>query len=391
MGPGLLFALGCLLAACNNSEPGSGHANGGSGNEAAGAGNMGDSSNSNSNSNGSCSEHPLFAAEPHGDSGDDLVRGIQIDEAGKTLLFSDLGQLFEVPLAGGKPSLLGERPNDDIAGDFWLAGDELLYPAGFATPVIEEQQAVLFSTDRDGKNKKVAVGIPAPTSLEWQYEVADVQVVGDDVYWLARDKHTDRPADLLPPWDTTYAVRRTSWSAPSQPVELYSTKSELKDLVVAGKLAFVAEKAANNQDSNEAVHRIIDVQTKAVLDQTSEEKFGGQVVAGDDTSLFVTKLQLEPPYEIGVFRVAPDGSGAAQLSENPFVTNFVRNGDAWLFTDSQALSDPTLVFSYRVGAVPRQIGCIDSSATVHALAASATKAYVGIFRDQTTTVLQFDR
>jgi hypothetical protein len=383
----MLLALGYLLVACNSSGPGSGHSNGGSGNDAAGAGNVEDASESN----GSCVEHPLFPAEPHGESGDDLVRAIQVDEAGNKLLFSDLGQLFEVPLAGGKPSLLGERPNDDIAGDFWLAGDELLYPAGFATPVIEEQQAVLFSTDRNGENEKVAVGIPASTSIEWQYEVADVQVVGDDVFWLARDKHTDRPADLPPPWDTTYVVRRTSWRSPSEPVELYSTKSELKDLVVAGKLAFVAEEAKDDPDGNEPVQRIIDIETSTVLDQTSEEKFGGQVVAGDDTSLFVTKLQLEAPYEIGVLRVAPDGSGTAQLSENPFISNFVRSGDAWLFTDGQSLSDPGLVFSYQVGAVPKKIGCIDSSATIHALAASTTKAYVGIFRDQTTTILQFDR
>lgn len=384
VGQGMLLAMGCLLAACSNDDPGGTPANGGSGSD--GTGLPADGANMG---NATCAERPLFVAEPHGDSGNDMVRGIQVDEATGKLIFSDLGQMFEVPLSGGKPSLLGARPNDDIAGDFWLSGEEILYPAGFATPAIEEQQAVLFSTDRDVKNQKVAVGIPASDSLEWRYEVADVQVAGDNVYWLARDKHTDRPADLLPEWDTTYAVRRTSWRTPTKPEDVYSTKSELTDLVVAGQLAFVAEET--EPDSNQPEHRIIDLKTNTVLDQSTEAKFGGQVVAGDDTSLFVTKLQLEAPYEIGVFRVAPDGSGAALLSKNPFVSNFTQRGDTWLFTDSQSLSDPNLVFSYQVGAAPKQIGCIDSSATIHALASSATDAYVGIFRDNTTTILEFAR
>lgn len=331
----------------------------------------------------------LFPAEAHGDDGADLIRAIQLDEAAGQLIFSDLGEMFEVPLEGGKPSLLGPRPNDAIDGDFWLQGEQLLFPAGFATPLIEAQQAVLFSTDRSLETVQVLVSIPAPPSIEWQYQIRDVRVVGDDVYWLARDSHTDRPADLLPDWDSTYALRRTSWRNPAEPEELYSTKVELDDLVVAGKLAFVREIDPDTYERRQ--QRIVDLTSSTLLDDDAEAKFGGVVVAGDEASLFVTKLQLEAPNEIGVFRIAPDGSDQTMLTTNPFVSDFRSNGDTWFFTDGQALGDPTLVFSYRVGGAPRQIGCIESSATVHALASSDSKVYAGVYNDQKTTVLQFDR
>jgi len=79
------------------------------------------------------------------------------------------------------------------------------------------------------------------------------------------------------------------------------------------------------------------------------------------------------------------------LSENAFVSDFEASGDTWIFTDPQTASDPTLVFSYRVGEAPQQIGCIAKPVTVHALASTASKVYAGVFRNNTTTVLQFDR
>ncbi len=253
----------------------------------------------------------------------------------------------------------------------------------------EAHTAVLFATDRSVQDPQVIVSLPAPDSIEWQYEVADVQVVGDDVYWLARDKHTDRPSDLLPKWDTTYAVRRTSWKPPAQPEEVYSTESALKSLIIAGNLAFVKEEL--DADSHEYQQRIIGLKNEGVLEQSSEEKLGGEVVAGDESSLFVAKVQLEPPYDSGVFRVSPDGGEPTKLTTNPFVSDFTANGDTWFFTEAQASSDATLVFSYRVGEAPRQIGCIASRATVHALASSTTEVYAGVFRDNATTVLRFDR
>lgn len=374
---GYSLVWGLLLAACSSSE------DGGSPNAAPGA------SGASSTNTESCVEDALFPAEAHGDDGADLIRAIQLDEAAGQLIFSDLGELFEVPLEGGKPSLLGPRPNDAINGDFWLQSERLLFPAGFATPLIEAQQAVLFSTDRSLETVQVLVGIPAPPSLEWEYQIRDVRVVGDDVYWLARDSHTDRPADLLPDWDSTYALRRTSWRNPAEPEELYSTKVELDDLVVAGKLAFVREIDPDTFQRRQ--QRIVDLTSNTLLDDDAEAKFGGVVVAGDEASLFVTKLQLEAPNEIGVFRIAPDGSDQTMLTANPFVSDFRSNGDTWFFTDGQALGDPTLVFSYRVGGAARQIGCIESSATVHALASSDSKVYAGVYSDQKTTVLQFDR
>lgn len=382
---GQVLVSGWLLAACSSSE------DPGRANETPGASGTSGESDGSENDSGSesCVEHPLFPAEAHGDSGADLIRAIQIDEGDGKLIFSDLDELFDVPLGGGTPSLLGPRPNDAVSGDFWFEGSQLLFPAGLATPVIEEQLAVLFSTDRGVTSSRVVVGVPAAESLEWKYEVGDVRVVGDDVYWVARDKHTDRPSDLLPTWDTTYAVRRTSWRQPSEPLELYSTKFELDDLVVAGNFAFVSEQV--DPDNNTEQQRVIDLTRKTVLEESGEAKFGGKVVAGDDASLFVAKVELEPPYESGVFRVAPDGSGKTLLTTNPFVANFTPSGDGWVYTDAQTLSDPTLVWSYRAGEEPKRLGCIERPATVHALTSSGSKAYVGVYRDEKTTILQFDR
>jgi hypothetical protein len=297
--------------------------------------------------------------------------------------------MFEVPLKGGSPSLLGPRPNDDLGGEFWLSEGQLLFPAGFATPLIEDQLAVLFGTDRNAGSPKVLVSIPNPPSIEWQYDVSDVQVVGDDVYWLARDRHTDSPSDLVPEWETTHVLRRSSWRTPGTPEDLYSSEHAFDGLVIAGKLAFVKQEL--EPKSYEYEQRIVDLETKAALDESAEAKFGGAVVAGDAESLFVSVLQLEPPYESGVFRVAPDGSGRALVSENSFSRDFVREGDGWVFTDGQTLTDPTLVFSYRVGEEPKQIGCIEKSGTSYALTATSGKAYLGLFRDNTTTILEYAR
>lgn len=383
---GRVLVSGWLLAACSSSDdPGRGSEMSG----ASGSGGSDGSDDSGAENDESCVEHPLFPAEAHGDNGADMIRAIQVDQAGGKLIVSDLEAMFELPRAGGKPSLLGSRPSDAIYGDFWLKDDQLLFPAGFATPIIEEQRAVLFSTDRAVQTSQVVVGIPAPQSLEWQYEVGDVRVAGDFVYWVARDKHTDRPSDLLPPWDTSYAVRRTSWRTPSEPVELYSSKHELDDLVIAANLAFVSEKT--DADSSKPEQRVIDLTNETVLTDSAQTKFGGRVVAGDGTSLFISKLELEPPYEVGVFRVGTDGTGKTLLTTNPFVSDFTLDGDTWVYTEGQSLSEATLVWSYRVGEQPKRLGCIGSSATIHALTASDSKAYVAIYRDDKTTILEFAR
>ncbi|MEO6602819.1 MAG: hypothetical protein ABIQ16_23245, partial [Polyangiaceae bacterium] len=193
-----LAAVGCSSAGeAPNQERGASGASGAGGN---------DNTTTTEQPTGSCKESALFPAEPHGENGDDLIRGLKIDEATAEMYFSDLDEVFKVPLVGGKPTLLGARPNDDIGGDFWLTDQLILYPAGFATPVIEKQLAVVYSTDRAAGGSQVVVGIPSDPTGGWQYRVHDAQIVGKDAYWLGEDESESG--------DKTYFLRRTSWASP---------------------------------------------------------------------------------------------------------------------------------------------------------------------------------
>jgi hypothetical protein len=330
---------------------------------------------------GSCKESALFPAEAHGDNGDDLIRGLQVDEVADEIYFSDLDRIYKAPLSGGKPTLLGDRPNDDIAGSFWLADQQILYPAGFATPVIEQQVAVVYSTDRTVGAAEVVVGVPSDPTGAWKYAVHDVQVVGDAAYWLGEDENENG--------ETTYFLRRTSWRAPGdEPEEIYSSDHSLDSFIIAGNIVFIREELTPKSFEYDQV--IVDLSTKGKWNETTKTKFGGEVVAGDAESVFVALLQLEPPYESGMFRMDHDGGAKAKVSNNLFSKHHLKQGDTWVFTDGQTPGDPTLVFSYRVGEEPKQIGCIDSAYGAHAVALSKSKAYVAAFGNKSTTIFQYD-
>ena len=127
---------------------------------AAGAGGAGGEGASSSD----CSEHPLFSPRAYGDDGADLIRAIVRDEATGDLLFSDFPELYRLPAGEGEPVLLGSRPDEDIAGDFWLVDDALLFPGGFQVPLIETADAVLSRTDRDAQHPEVVVPLLTTTA-----------------------------------------------------------------------------------------------------------------------------------------------------------------------------------------------------------------------------------
>lgn len=310
-----------------------------------------------------------------------MIRGLQIDEAAGEIYFSDLNQLYKVPLVGGKPRLLGDRPNDDIGGDFWLTDQQILYPAGFATPVIEQQVAVVYSTDRAAGGSQVVVGVPSDPTGARQYRIHDVKIVGNDAYWLGEDKNESG--------DTTYFLRRKPWSSPGdKPDEVYSSSHALDSFVTAGNVVFIREELTPKSFTYDQV--IVDLKTKAKQAETAKTKFGGEVVAGDADSVFVAVLQLEPPYEVGMFRMNHEGGGKAKVSTNLFSKHHVKRGDTWVFTDGQKPGDPTLVLAYRVGEEPKQIGCLSPDNDAFAVALSTSKAYVGVFGKKSTTIFQYD-
>lgn len=359
--------------------------------EEAGSDKPGDGDGMDSNTEpGECSESPLFPPQAYGEDGTDLIRHVAYDSATQDIYYSILEDMYVFARGASEPELLGARPNDALYGDFWLADDLILYPSGFLVPLVEGTTAVLFSTDRTAGNTQVAVSLPAPPSLEYDFTVGQVNVIGDTVLWLGVDKYTEDPSDLLPEWETTFVVRRTSWTSPSEPEEIYSTTQDVRSLTVAGDKVFVEEEVGA-EEIPVYEQTIVDLETGTVDPDHAEQKFGGRVVFGDDESLFVAQLDLDNVDAIGLFRMAHDGSGEERLTTNPFVNMIVPHADGYVFVDLQTLSEPIVVNKYVVGQGVTQIGCIDGSGTTaHSLSVADENVLVAIFRDNQSTILTFE-
>ena len=377
---GALFAAGC--SDDGGSGDGQGAGSGGTGGANAGGGTGGSGVSAN------CMESPLFSARPYGTDGYDLIRAVRSDEVSGDTYFSVMDDFFVLRANATEPVRLAVRPGNDVSYDFWLTDDSLLFPGGLTQ---ELDPAVLFETDRSAANPKILIPLPEDTSLNWLYEAGKVLVMGDDVFWIARDRYTDDPSDLLPDWQTTYAVRRTSLRSPGEPTDVYTSDRYIDSLIVAAGKAFVEEEVGEEQ-SFDFEQRIVEIATGAVDPMTATERYGGTVIAGDDDTLIVTKLDFENPSAFGTYGVSPDGSGSERFTESAFLGNIAHRDGLWVFTEIATGSEPTPVMTYRRGETPRVIGCIDrrSSTTDHDLWIGADEALIPIFRDQTSTILRFE-
>jgi len=368
-----LLAIGSGCGGGNNgpSAPGTGGTGGGAG----------------STVTQTCSEQPVFAARGFGENDVDVIRQIRVDDATGDLYFSILDQLFVIRSGAGMPEKIA-----DYGDEFWLTPDAILIPWGSR---MGDQVPVLLTTGRAGGTASVVVTTPASTSFNDIFEVADVVVVGDEVTWIARNLHTDHPEQLLAPFDKTYFVRKTSWRSPGPPQQLYQGTRDLQGIVVAGGKLYVSEEIGE-VDSNDYQQKIIDFATGAVDPTNPFDKYRGEVVAGDDVSLIVSRdLDLDHPETAGVFRVAPDGSGEARLLQFPVFLrsafDIASRDGTWVFTSKKDLVSPITVYSYSVTDGIRQIGCATGEDTTdHAIALGSSQTFLSIFRNgNSATILKY--
>jgi hypothetical protein len=378
----VLFCAAVLASGCND-DGGDGAESGGSG----GTGGSGVSGGTGGSGTTSCTESPLFSARPYGTDGYDLIREVQVDEVSGDTYFSVMDDLFVLWAGATEPETLAVRPSNDVSYEFWVTPDSLLFPGGMT--VLELPPAVLYETDRSGANPEIVIPLPEDNSLNWLYEAGKVRVIGDDVFWIARDRYTEDPSDLLPEWQFTYAVRRTSWRSPAEPIDVYTSDRYIDGMIVAAGKVFIEEEVGEVQ-SFDFEQRIVDLATGAVDPMTATERYGGTVIAADDDTLIVTQFDLDNPSGIGTYALSPDGSGSERFTESVFFGSVVHRDGLWVYTETPSGSQPTPVMTYRRGETPRTIGCISGrSTTNHDLWVGEDEALIAIFREQTSTILRF--
>jgi hypothetical protein len=375
-GRGWLLAAALLATsggACGGGDPAAaGGTGGGLGATTGGGGKTGGS--------GSCAEQPLFPLRALGPGGDDLYRGIRLDEATGDLYFSDLDELFVLRAGASAPQKLGDR------GDaFWLAADTILFPGPIYNPTT---LTVLSGMSRNGGALTDLVTTPRAPSFNDLFEVGDVLVVGDDVIWVAREMHTSNPAALPPTWDhKTYYIRKTSWRSPSTPQVLYTGTRDLFGLVVGGSKLYVSEETGA-VDSNDYAGKIVDLAGGGAQPGTTEDRYGGLVVDADEASVMVSR-EGDPtiPGKWGIYRLALDGSGEAQVMRSPALFRGVfflahRNG-TWVFTESPTFGDPDDVYAYSVAGGKRRLGCVSDDIPTNSFGVelSASSVFVSVLRN----------
>src|SRR5688572_9166186 len=102
---------------------------------------------------------------------------------------------------------------------------------------------------------------------------------------------------------------------------------------------------------------------------SAEERYGGRVVAADESALLSSVfiyvfdlVDLSRVAENGVFRVAPDGSGRQRVAR--FGTfdvglgnfaNIVHKGNLWALEDGEPENDRQALYVYEVGSEPRRV------------------------------------
>ena len=380
-----------LLAACASDDSSGGENAGDSGSGGSGAAGGGDAG-------GECKrgEHPLFAPRAFGKNGNDVIGRLAFDADSGDLYMSAGDALHVLRKAQREPELFAMRPAD-IGNDFWLEDDRILLPTGLLVPLVDEAKAILFTLPRSGGDPEVLIAAPANTDVEYRYEVLEVVVSGDDVFWIASDGHTDNIARIPPIYDRTYYVRKTSWRAPGTPVDVYSGPRRISGLIIAGGYAFVDRELAMNDPETDQI--IVDLATSKALPMTTE-RYGGEVVYGSDDALIVSRLDSDNLADFGTFYIAPDGSGATKLDGvlilrigSPLAAHA---GDEFAFVSSKTnamnpLGSDMHVFTFSKADGLRDVGCFDGSGTEHAVEIAEDRVLVAVFREGKATVLEFER
>jgi hypothetical protein len=238
------------------------------------------------------------------------------------------------------------------------------------------------------------VKVAAPTSAElgWKYIISSVVVTGDDVVWIGKDSFTDRPSDLIPKYDDTYYLRKTSWKKPGEPQVLYQSKHELNGLVIAGDKAFVDE-ARDDSIGAKSDQRSVALDGSGVDAMTTEQRFAGEIVAGGPDSMIMTSTDYDPPEAFGSFWMSLDGSkkeklGDALLLSIGDVPAASSNG-RWVVLDFTGSDDRHDVLVFEPGKGVRKIGCVQSDYQ-GGVALTDSEALVGIRHDDKgSTLLRF--
>jgi hypothetical protein len=134
---------------------------------------------------------------------------------------------------------------------------------------------------------------------------------------------------------------------------------------------------------------------------SAEERYGGRVVAADESSLFVSVADYEDLSRIeenGIFRVAPDGSGRQRVKRFPAFDigfgnyeNIVHEGELWALDDGEPEDSRRGLYVYEVGSEPRRVGCVDDRYTVHDIAIGDGELLVSVFESATelATIFRF--
>ena len=346
-------------------------------------------------------ERPLFTARAFGDNGD-VVGHLEFDAKSGDLYLSADKELHVLRKGAQEPALFATRP-PDVWNAFWLEDDQFLFPRGFLVPLVDEAQTVLFTMPRSGGDATVLVPAPKNEDPEYRYTIGQVVVTGDDVFWIATDGHTDNIARIPPIYDDTYFIRRTSWRSPGTPADVYSTKQELSNLIVAGGYVFVDRELPNRDagvTGGDAEQIILDRSTGTPLSESTSQRYKGEVIYASDDALIVTRVDVENVENLGTFYLAPDGSGETKLGNTlilsigtPLVTH-----EGSEFALASTINDPSdplnsdmHVFTFSKAAGLREIGCFDGSGTEHAIEIAGDQVLVSVRRNDTNTVLAFNR
>jgi len=394
----VVLSLLCIVAGCGDDATGDG------GNAGAGSSGRGGSSGTSgaSGAAGADSLCPsgstLFPAVTMGVDDNEPVGRIEADEGTGDIYFSSSGELWTLPAGAGDASVLGERPTD-VWSELWLRDDEILLPSGFQIPVFENEVAVLFARPLTGGETQVRVAAPVDADPDWDFDISSVRIIGDDVVWIGIDREVDSLG--LPIDDgTTYFVRKTSWRAPGVPLELYRSEQRLSRLIASTSYVFVNEEQDDpDTAATDRVQRILDANAGGALPQTAQERFLGEVMAADDESVLVTRLDIElvEDYaDIGTWYVRLDGSGEEQLGDVFLLAigppAAVSREGTWLTVSVDPHEDVMHVQTYAQDTGLRRIGCMPSNDSTSALALTDTRALIGTFDDdKASTIVAVDR
>jgi hypothetical protein len=111
-------------------------------------------------------------------------------------------------------------------------------------------------------------------------------------------------------------------------------------------------------------------------------------IAADDQSLLINVGDFTDVENMGVYRVAPDGSGRERLMQFPVLEtglgsfeNIAVEAGQWAYVDDDATADVSPIRVYSVGTAPRTIGCVDGDYTVHHIALGDGEVFVSVFDD----------